>query len=251
MHAHEHGPDDRQPPAAINAPAPVVLLIACFIAIHLARGMITPELDERLMLSLAVVPVHYSAVLEGVPAAVLPAGAWGLLLAPFSHFFLHADWMHLTANSLWMLAFGSVVARRLGGARFLALALLSAAAGAAFFTALHWASPAILVGASGGISGLMGAAIRLIYADGLPLALGIRRDVRHVRALTLRETLTLPGPRQFIVVWLLVNALIGLVGLGTLGEAGRIAWDAHLGGFVAGLLLLGPLDRRPGAISGT
>ena len=238
------GPPEHDAPA-FNAPLAVLLTITTFVLVHWARThMLTPQQDNELLATFAVIPALYDAWWRGVPLAQLPGGGWGLLLAPFAHFFLHANWTHVAMNSLWLLVFATPVARRLGGVRYLALALLSAAAGAFTFLALHWGEDVLLVGASGGVSGLMGAAVRFIYADGVPLAVGIRRDVRRVRPLSFMQALVLPGPRLFILLWVALNTIISLIGFGAGQGMDNIAGEAHIGGFFAGMALLGLLDRR-------
>lgn len=239
---HESAPDG--PGGGLNAPAPVLLTIAALIAAHVLRQFLPPRTEALLIETFAVIPARYHALMEGLMPADLPGGIPGLLAALSTHFFLHADWTHLAVNALWLLVFGTPVARYLGGMRFLALALLSAMAGALLFIALHGAEPVILVGASGGISGLMGASLRLIYAGGGTLREGLRADMRAVRPLTLTETFLLPGPRTFILVWLALNAIFGMVGIGAGEGISQIAWEAHMGGFFAGLILLGLLDGR-------
>jgi len=231
---------------AFNAPLPVLLTIAAIVLVHWVRmHVLSPQQDNELLATFAVIPALYDAWWRGVPLAQLPAGGTGLLAAPFGHFFLHANWAHVAMNALWMLVFATPVARRLGGARFLALALMSAAAGALAFVALHWGADVLLVGASGGISGLMGASVRLIYAEGMPLSVGIRRDVRFVRPLTFVQALTLPGPRVFVLTWIALNVAISLVGFGASEGMDRIAGDAHIAGFFAGLALFPLFDRSP------
>lgn len=87
---------------------------------------------------------------------------WTLL----SYGLLHGSWLHLASNGLWLAAFGSPVARRLGPGRFLNLLALSTIGGAL----LHWWSRDLdvlpLVGASAGISGATAAAIRFVFAPG-------------------------------------------------------------------------------------
>jgi membrane associated rhomboid family serine protease len=89
-----------------------------------------------------------------------------------------------------------------------------------------------VVGASGAISGLMAAALRMLpgqtpwaVPEGAPLA-----------PILSRQILIFSG------VWAAINLLAGMTGFGMGGESGLIAWQAHLGGFVAGLLLCGPFD---------
>ncbi len=233
-----------RPQPAFNAPMPVLLVITVIVLVHLVRTTwLSPREDIGLLTLFAVIPALYDAAWQGVPLSRLPADGLGLLLAPFGHFFLHADWTHVAMNALWMLVFATPVARRMGGARFLALTLLSAAAGAMAFVLLHWGEDVLLVGASGGVSGLMGASVRLIYAEGMPLFIGLRRDVRHVRPLTFAQALTLPGPRVFVLVWIGINIVISLVGFGAGQGMGRIAGEAHIAGFFAGLALLSLFDR--------
>ena len=82
---------------------------------------------------------------------------------PFvSYMALHNDVTHLAVNSLWLLAFGPVVARRFGAGLFLLFFLICGVAGAATYLALNWGSPEPVIGASGAISGLMAAGLRLL-----------------------------------------------------------------------------------------
>ncbi len=235
--------DERQR-TAFNAPGLVLALIATFVLVHLIRTLwLTPQQDDFLLLTFAIIPELYDAWFSGIPASRFPGGLAGLLAAPFGHFFLHANWPHVIMNALWLLVFGTPVARRLGPGGFLALTLLSAAAGALAFMALHWGAAALLLGASGGVSGLMGASVRLIYADNLPLTAGLRRDMRTVRPLSFWQALTLPRPRMFILVWIGINLVISFIGFGMGGGINRIAGEAHIGGFFAGMALFGLFDK--------
>ena len=98
-----------------------------------------------------------------------------------------------------------------------------------------------MIGASGAISGLMGAAVRFIFVpDGFDEA-----SVRavSVRSMTLTELARDQRARLMIGSWVALNLLFGLV-LGQMFSEGGIAWEAHLGGFIAGLLLLPVFERR-------
>jgi membrane associated rhomboid family serine protease len=142
---------------------------------------------------------------------------------------VHGGWFHAIMNALGALAFGPPVARLLGtGGRgalaffgfYAVCAVLSSLAYAAFH--LHGQEP--VVGASGAVSGLMGAAARLI---GRPHGLAPLKS-RPVVSLGL--------------AWVVTNAIMAVSApmIPVFGGAG-IAWEAHIGGFVAGLLLIGPL----------
>lgn len=225
---------------AINLPGVVAALIALFVAVHVSRGLLDPALADDLLAVLAFTPLRYQSwavFMHGEPGGLVAA-----LAGPFTHMFLHGGWLHLIVNSLWMAAFGGPLARRIGVARFLALALVSAAAGAFAFALAQWGERAFLVGASGAVSGMMGAMVRLIYAGGHDLATGIRRDPCAVRPLGVAESLRLAGPRRFILLWMALNLALGVLNVGAGDDLGRIAWEAHIGGFVAGFLLLGAFD---------
>lgn len=241
--------DDRQqgnPSRIFNVPSVVLGLIAVFALIQFGRGLVSERTDQEFVLTFAFIPIRYD--LPPGLAGQLPGG-WGAdIWTFFTHMFLHGDWTHLGFNALWMLAFGSVVARRLGATRFLLLSLGSAAAGALANLALYWGVLAVLVGASGAISGQMAAAVRLMFADGGSLGTIHRRRLEDARPLGFVETFTNPRALLFIAVWFGITALAGFGGIGAPGQEARIAWEAHVGGFIGGLLLFGLLDRpRPRA----
>ena len=211
----------------LRAPASVLLLIGALVLAHIARVIVPAQLSDDILYQYAFVPARYAV---GGPGSGLFA-----LTVPFvSHIFLHANFTHLTVNCLWLLAFGPVVARRFGAGLFLLFFALCGIAGAAAYLAFNWASPAGVIGASGAISGVMAAGMRLFPWPGTTLS----RDPAPIFS---SPVLLFTG------VWLITNLIFGLTGFGSGGEIQQIAWQAHLGGFVAGLLLTGPFDRlRPG-----
>ncbi len=224
---------------AINIPAVVLALIASFIVVHIVREHLLSYLSERILLTYAAfIPARYF-----LQPDIVPGGWFAWIGSPFLHVFLHASWTHLIVNAVWLAAFGTPVARRIGALRFLGLFFTSAAAGAFTFLILSPENNAILIGASGGISGLMGAAIRLLYARGNSLDLNLSRDLSMIRPLTLAETFRSAGAMLFIALWLGGNLVFGLVASHALGASGEIAWQAHMGGFLAGLVLFGFFDQ--------
>jgi len=227
----------RQP--IFRAPQVVLWLIGALAAAHGARTLLSPARSEDMIYQYALVPARYSrAFLESHrdldmswPGTVLERAI------PFvSYMALHNDWTHLVINCLWLLAFGPVVARRLGAGLFLVFFLVCGIAGAGFYLALNWASPIPVVGASGAISGLMAAGLRMLPGQTPWTAPG----ETSLAPIFSRQIL------MFSAVWGAINLLAGLTGLGMGGETALIAWQAHLGGFLAGLLLCGPFDAlRP------
>lgn len=221
-----------QPPRQpfFRAPAVVVWLIAILVALHAARVFLPGQSDD-LVYQFGLWPVRYSrAFLESHMAN--PGTIWERAVPFVSYMGLHGSWTHLAINSLWLLAFGPIVARRYGAVLFLAFFIICGVAGAIFYLALNWGSPVPVVGASGAISGLMAAGLRMLPGQ-TPWAVENQAPLAPVFS---RQIV------MFSVVWAAINLLAGLTGLGMGGESGLIAWQAHLGGFLAGLFLCGPFD---------
>ncbi len=220
----------RQP--FLRAPAAVVWLIAALAGAHALRVFAFAPQSDAIIMSYGFVPARYADLAHGLgPTSVLA------LAVPFvSYIFLHGSFTHLLVNSIWLLAFGPIVARRLGTLMFFVFFLVCGIAGAFVHLACNWGSPAPVVGASAAISGLMAAGFRM-----LPLSVAGER----------RELAPILSPRIVVwsLIWVGVNIVAGVSGLGTGAEMQLVAWQAHLGGYAAGLLLAGPFDRlgRPEA----
>src|SRR5262249_44786521 len=120
------------------------------------------------LLSFAFIPVRYdsSVVLgDGLPGG--GADIWTFV----TYALIHADWTHLVVNAIWLLPFGSAVARRFGAPRFLAFFAVTAAAGATLHLATHAGEQFPMIGASAVVSGTMAAAMRFAFQRAGPLAL--------------------------------------------------------------------------------
>jgi len=207
-----------------KAPAVVFALIAALVAAHLARIWLPPEASERIINEYGFIPLRYAA------DALEPGGVMDRAIPFASYMFLHADAMHLTINCLWLLAFGPVVARRFGTWLFLVFFTICGVAAAASFLALAWRQPGVIIGASGAISGLMAAGIRMVRTQ--PQA----ADPGLVPILS-AQVLVFSG------LWVAINLVAGLSGFDFMGGVRPIAWQAHLGGYFVGLFLAGPFDR--------
>jgi membrane associated rhomboid family serine protease len=225
----------RQP--VFRAPAVVIWLIGVLAALHALRTLTAIGRSPDIVYEYALVPARYSrAFLESRMAD--PGPIWERAVPFVSYMGLHNDWTHLGINCLWLLAFGPIVARRFGAGLFLAFFIVCGVAGAAMYLLFNWGSAVPVVGASGAISGLMAAGLRMLPGQ-TPWATPGEAPLAPVFS---RQILI------FTAVWAAINLLTGLTGLGMGGESGLIAWQAHLGGFAAGLLLCGPFDSlRPRA----
>jgi membrane associated rhomboid family serine protease len=211
----------------LNAPPTVLWLIGILLATHVLRVLLPGDWPDIIVQNYALIPARFAlAFAKGLPAGQV----FDPLLSLVSYMFLHGDFAHVGINSLWLLVFGPIVARRLGPARFLVYFLACGIAAAAVHLAVYWGSPMAVVGASGGISGLMAGGMRIVYgrlygeADGLAPILS-----KSILA--------------FSAVWIIVNIISGVLRLGVTDDLTLIAWVAHLGGFFAGLIMIGAFDR--------
>jgi len=169
----------------------------------------------------------------GFSPAALAQGRWSGLLTAL---FVHSGWPHAGMNAMGALAFGAPVARRLGVKGvgpliFFGFYLICGVIASLGFAWVHPGAAVVLVGASGAVSGLMGAASRM---------LGVRGPNARLAAFNS------PAVVGFAVSWVIINGFMAVFGAPLLtGGAGGapIAWEAHLFGYAAGLLLIGPVLR--------
>ena len=220
-----------------NVPAAVVVALALLVVVHVALAQVTDVDDEHLIWVLAFVPARYVGFADQIPGG--PLASWTSFV---THQLVHGDITHLAINCAWLLVFGSPVARRIGGGRFFIFALVCGIAGALFFMLMRWGEAVPMVGASGAISGLMGAGFRLL----LPAIDNgefheMRELPRSVRLATLAECFRSRRLMLAVVAFVIVNFVIAFAAP-VVTDAAGIAWEAHLGGFAAGLLLLGAFD---------
>jgi len=211
--------------------SPIVLAAMALCAIvHIVRVyVLTADQDIDLLVRTAFIPIRYSGQ--------LPLDIYAFT-STITYAFLHLGWDHLVVNMVFLAAFGSPLANRLGALRFAVFWVSTGLGSVAIFYLMHRFDQAPVVGASGAISGMMGAAARFGFrinrSSGRPAFAGAPMPIGKV--LRSRTVLT------FLGVWMIVNLVTGLVGLAP-GEPIQIAWEAHLGGFLTGFLatwLLGP-----------
>lgn len=232
-------PLSREP--IFNVPGAVVAVLALLAVVHAVLGQLTDVDDEHLIWVLAFVPARYADLAGQMP---IPGGELAAWTSFVTHQLVHGDLTHLGINSAWLLVFGSPVARRIGAGRFFVFALVCGFAGALLFMLTRWGEVVPMVGASGAISGLMGAGFRLLLPS---IDNGefqeMREEPRSVRLATLGECFRSRRMLYAIAAFIIVNFLIAFVAPVVADGAG-VAWEAHLGGFAAGLLLLGVFDLR-------
>jgi membrane associated rhomboid family serine protease len=205
---------------------------------------LSPEQTTEFLLLFAFIPARYDASV--LPDVAWPGG-WAADVWTFvTYALIHADLSHLIFNAVWLLAFGSPVAQRFGSLRFMAFMAMTAAAGAAVHLVTHFGELLPTVGASAAISGAMAAAGRFAFQRGGPLELWRdRADACRVPAAPLATSLRDPRVLVFLAVWFGLNILFGAFSLGMPGVEQAIAWQAHIGGFLFGLLAFAAFDPVP------
>ena len=255
----------RQP--MFNVPTVVVAIAAVLILIFYVQSQMDEMAQLELIRRFAFVPVRVSYWFDHNVAVTMAAGTDpgsgdAAALAQFfigdgylmpwtvlTYALLHGSWTHVVLNVLWLMSFGAAVARRFSTFSFLSLCVTTAMAGAALHYIVHPLGPEPVIGASAIVSGCMGAAMRFAFSPGAPLgdSNGLifmsRHAAYHLPAPPMRAVLTNARAMTFFAVWFVLNLLFGLGStLFGLGDA-PIAWEAHIGGFLAGFLLFSLFDR--------
>lgn len=244
-----------------NLPTVIIGLIAMMAVIHVIRTFILDDdLDAIVLSNFAFVPGRISYEFD--PAAVAdqfanfqgPSGQAREVVARFflgdgrplwwtflSYALLHANWAHLGINSLWLAAFGAPVALRLGVLRFLLFLVITAVSGAGAHFLAHRFELLPMVGASAAVSGAMAAAVRFAFQPGAPLD-GRSGSSLYRPALSLAEVFLNHRTLTFLLIWFGMNIFFGMLSEPLGISEGPIAWEGHIGGFAAGLLLFPLFD---------
>ena len=223
-----------------NVPGSVIALIGVFVAVHGGRQLLTYAQDEWLTIAMAFVPARYAGFADQIPGGEI--ASWTSWI---THMLVHGDAIHLLFNSAWFLAFGGAIALRVGTLRFLTFTAFTGILGALTFLAFHWGEGIPVVGASGAVSGMMGAVMRFLFcAMDMGSFSALRERPRSVPLMGLMTALTDKRVLAVTAIYLLLNAITAL-GIPGLAAEGGIAWEAHLGGYLAGLLCFGFFDPAP------
>ncbi|WP_442753467.1 rhomboid family intramembrane serine protease [Methylocystis sp. JAN1] len=248
----------------LNLPGVVTALLGVMFAIELFAALAPKGLVYAVYDAFAFVPLRLSFALapqtvlssladtdafggdaQGQIAASLNGGRM-VYLTLVTYAFLHGGWTHLVINGLTLAAFGAPVARRLQPARFLAFFAACAIAGALAHYAFHLLDAAPVVGASAAISGTMAGIVRFAFNPGVRLGDDGAMDGREAATASLSQIGENRQAMLFLVVWFGANFLLGAFPEAT-GSSEPVAWEAHIGGFLFGLLAFGafePSTRR-------
>jgi rhomboid family protein len=220
--------DDRVP----GGPAPLVtvsLVILCVLAFLFELNQPSGALQSFIQ-AWGVVPREYRLARDIAPTIPLPF--WSTLITSM---FLHGGWMHLGGNMLYLWIFGDNLEKVMGHARFLFFYLACGIAAGLAHILFSGGSSVPTVGASGAISGVLGGYLVLFPRN-------------QVRVLTRGGIVALPAI-AVLGFWIVIQLINGLGSLAVRTETGGVAYMAHVGGFVAGVVLVRLLAARRPAIA--
>jgi membrane associated rhomboid family serine protease len=237
-----------EPPQAprepiLTLPAALTAYIVLLAVIHL-RVLLPPEADNWTVDAFGFIPLRYDSMPLNV---VIPGGAGAKVWTFVTYSLLHANLTHIGFNVLWLLPFGSALARRFGTLRFYLFLAVTAAAGALAHLVTHEHAVAPMIGASASVSGAMAAALRFAFVQGsfLSFSRGDADAAAKVPALSLWRALRNGRVIAFVAVWFGINIIFGLGSIAIGTDGASVAWQAHIGGFFAGLLLFSLFDPVP------
>lgn len=200
-----------------------ISLILLNVVVFLYQFTLPPQAFKLFVLSNSTVPARVPAFLAG------HAGFEVAVLPLLTSMFLHSGLAHLGGNMLFLWIFGDNVEDYLGHLPYLFFYLVCGIGAGLLHVLFNWSSTVPALGASGAISGVMGAYLLLYPGE---------------RILTLVFIFLVPIPAVIILgYWFLLQFLAGISALGA-GASGGVAWWAHVGGFVLGMLLTATSRRR-------
>ncbi len=217
----------------LTIPAGMTALLVIMVGIHGIRSLLPLATDQEVIWTFGFVPARYDA---SVLAGSFPGGVGAEIWTFLTYAFLHADITHLGFNMLWMLPFGSAVARRFGTTRFFAFFAVTAIAGAFAHLVTHQHEVAPMIGASAAVSGMMAAAIRFAFQHGsfLSFRRGDTEAAARVPALSLMASLQNSRVLGFLATWFGLNRLTVLAAIAIGASMNSIAWQSPIGGSCAG-----------------
>jgi len=231
-------PEDAAPrhEPIFKLPGVILLLLAVMIAVQAIIAWGEARTGNWIFATFGFRPSDYAA---GAPESL---GGWARLAWPFvTHGFVHGSWLHLFFNALWLMAVGTPLARRLGTPAFLGFYFFCGIAAVSLHWALNAGSDATVVGASGAISGCMAGALRVMLAGSARYFLNKHPGIGSLAPI---------WDRRLVLVSVIFVAINLLTGLGFMplpgAEGAQIAWLAHVGGFIAGLILMPIFDWAAG-----
>jgi membrane associated rhomboid family serine protease len=237
----EPAPAAREP--LLTLPGALTAYIVLLAVIHL-HVLLPRDLENWVIDVFGFIPKRYDSTLL---VGGIPGGEGAKVWTFVTYSLLHANLTHIGFNVLWLLPFGSALARRFGSLRFFVFMAVTAAAGALAYLLTNEHGLDAMIGASASVSGAMAAAIRFAFVRGSFLSFdrSNANAAAKVPAQPLWRALRDRRVLSFLAIWFGVNIVFGLGSIGIGTEGVNVAWQAHIGGFLAGLLLFSLFDPVP------
>jgi len=202
-----------------------LILIVLNCAVFIYELTLGPTGGEAFLLSFAFIPKRLFYP-DTVISGTIPATA-----TLFTSMFLHGGWLHIAGNMLYLWIFGNNVEDATGRVRFFIFYVLCGLFAAYVHAFMNQSSLTPMIGASGAISGVLGAYL-LLYPRARVVTLVILGF--YIR--------TVEVPAMIVLgLWFVLQFLSALV---SSGSGGGVAWYAHIAGFAAGIILIGLFKRR-------
>ena len=217
-----------------SVPFVTLILIAINVAVFLHQISLSPSAAEAFIRTYGLVPAKISLALAGHRYTLAQA-----LIPFFTCMFLHGGWMHIIGNMWFLWIFGANVEDRMGPVPYLIFYLVCGIGSSVAQTSFSWGSTLPSIGASGAISGVLGAYIIYFPASQI---------LTLIPLFIIWFTARIPA-LVFIGLWFVVQFLSGLGSLKNPRAAnlGGVAWWAHVGGFLLGMLLARLIKPAPRA----
>ena len=188
MESQPESPEDAPHEPILTLPGALIVYIALLAVIHLVRMMLPFDIDDLVIEMFGFIPKRYDSTLLDV---TFPGGEGAKVWTFVTYSLLHANLGHIGFNVLWLLPFGSALARRFSATRFFLFMAVTAATGALAHFITHEHAVAPMIGASASVSGTMAAAIRFAFVKGsfLSFSRGDADEAAKVPALSLAHAL--------------------------------------------------------------
>jgi membrane associated rhomboid family serine protease len=217
-----------------SVPVMTLVLIVINLVVFLHQVSLPPAQAEAFVRAYGLVPMKVQLALAGRHYSLADA-----LLPLFTCMFLHGGWLHIIGNMWFLWIFGGNVEDRLGSLGYLGFYLVCGISSGLLQTLFSWGSHLPSIGAIGAISGILGAYIVFFPSS---------RILTLVPLFIIWFTWQIPA-LLFIGLWFLLQFMSGIGSLNNPRAAslGGVAWWAHVGGFLTGMLLawvIKPAERR-------
>jgi membrane associated rhomboid family serine protease len=196
--------------------AAIVIMISSLVYPFLRRAMVSLTIAVGLFIIFMLEIVPQSPILSDLAFSPLHLSSGTAVYTVFTSMFLHASMLHIIFNVIWLVILGLLFEERMGVARFLSIYLIAGVAGNIAYGLINFGENSFAIGASGAIFGILGAVLVLYPFERTGM-------------------MVFPLPIPNAPVWIIVLIMLALQMIFLLNPGSHVAWQAHLGGLLAGM----------------